>query len=245
MFHKTASLLPWLRGRGIQGPPTSGPEPWAHRGSVGTVEGVSTPDPELAAAAAPWARRSWAGAYALLALALVWVVLSWAGVVVVVGSIVVPIWAAAPALLLAGTAARMGLGVFRVQRPAPEGWWRWALPTVTAGAWVLVPLTAAANGFGGPSYVVVEPAGSGGCRAVVAESSFLFAGSGTVHVAGGWGPFAPQVGRYTTDDGFRPVSTGFFSVSWDDQFGGLLSVAGALPGGSDGEGGSGLFDFDC
>lgn len=215
-----------------------------HRGSVGTVAWVSTPGPELAAVASPWARRSWAAVYALLALALVWVLLSWAGVLVVVRSTVVPVWAAAPALLLAGTAVRVGLGAFRVSRPALQGWWRWLLPTVTACAWVLVPLTAAANGFGGPSYVVAEPAGSGGCRAVVAESSFLFAGSGTVHVAGGWGPFAPQVGSYRTDDGFRPVSTGSYSVSWDDRFGGLLSVGATLPGSSGGEG-SGFFTFDC
>lgn len=180
----------------------------------------------------------------LFALALVWVVLSWAGVLVVVGSTVIPVWAAAPALVLAGTAARVGLGAYRAPRPGPECWWRWALPAGTAAAWVLVPLTAAVDGFGGPSYVVTEPAGSGGCRAVVVETSFLFAGSGTVHVVGGWGPFAPQVSRYATDDGFRPMTTGSYSVSWDHQLeSGSLSISGAFSGG-DGDWANPV-GFDC
>lgn len=242
MTAPTALLRLMVRGR--QHPQPGGEISTAHRRPVGTVERVSTPEAELAAAAPPWVRRSWVAAYALLALTLVWVLLSWAGVLVVVESTVIPIWVAAPALLLAGTAARVGLGALRVPRPARQSWWRWVPPTVTAAAWVLVPLTAASNVIGGPSYVVVEPAGSGGCRAIVVESAFLFTGSGTVHVAGGWGPFAPQVGSYRTDDGLQPVSTGSYSVSWDDRSGGLLSVSGAL---SDGPGGEspGLVYFNC
>lgn len=38
------------------------------------------------------------------------------------------------------------------------------------------------------------------------------------------------------------MSTGSYSVSWDVQSGGLLSVSGVLPGSSD-EGG--LFTFGC
>ncbi len=205
---------------------------------------MSTADAKVAIVASPLARRSWLAAHGLIGLALGWVLLSWGGVLVVVGSTVVPTWAAAPALLLAGTAVRLGLRASRVPTPSPEGRWRWSLPTVTACAWVLVPLTAVANGFGGPTYVVVEPAGSGGCRAVVAESSFFLTGSGTVHVAGRWGPFAPEVGSYSTDDGFQPVSTGSYSVTWDSGSGGLLKVDGTLPGG-DPAGGSGLFAFDC
>ncbi len=190
----------------------------------------------------PWAHRSWVAAYAVLALALIWVFLSWAGVLVVVGSTVLPVWAAAPALVVAGTAIRLGLVVFRVPRPAWQGSWRWALPAVTATAWLLVPVTAVVQGVGQQAFTVAEPAGSGGCRAVVAEGGFLFAGSGSVHVAGGWGPFAPQVGSYTTDDGLMPVSTGSYGVSWDDQSGGLLSVGGVVYG--DGDGG-GSFTFGC
>lgn len=205
---------------------------------------MSAPDPGRVGVASPWARRTWVAAYAFLSLALVWVLLSWVGVLVVVGSTVVPVWAAGPVLLLTWAIVRMGLSVLRVPGPSPDSWWRWLLPTATACAWVLVPLTAAVSGFGGTSYVVVEPAGSGGCRAVVAESSFFLTGWGTVHVAGGWGPFAPQVGSYRTDDGFLPVSTGSYGVSWDDRFGGLLNVGGTLPD-ADPDRGSGLVVFDC
>lgn len=191
-----------------------------------------------------WARRAWAAAHVLLASALVGVWLSWSGVLIVVGTTVVPFWAVALVLLLGWTALRLGLGAFQVSRPSLATGWRLLLSTMTASTCLLVPLTAVASGFTGPSYVVVEPAGPGGCRVVVAEGSYFKIGSGTVHVAGGWGPFAPRVGSYSTDEGVRPVSTGSYSVSWNGRSGGFLTVDGPLLAGA-GDSGAGLFAFEC
>lgn len=156
----------WNHGPWATAPPAAVASSRTRQRPVGTVGRITIPGAERAAAPR-WAHRSWAAVCSLFAFALVWVVLSWAGVLVVVASFVVPVWAAAPALVVAGTAARVGLGAFRTPGPARQGWCRRALPAVTTTAWVLVSLTAAFDRLGGPSYVVAEPAGSGGCRAVV------------------------------------------------------------------------------
>lgn len=65
-----------------------------------------------------------------------------------------------------------------------------------------------------------------------------------MHVAGGRGPFAPQVSRYVTDDGFRPMTTGSYSASWNHQLeSGSLTVSRAFSGG-DGDKANPV-GFDC
>jgi hypothetical protein len=66
----------------------------------------------------------------------------------------------------------------------------------------------------GVRHHVLMPAGPGGCQLVVAESSFTFSGGGTVYVLGARGVLGHRVGRYTTDDGARPVEAGSYQVTW-------------------------------
>jgi len=175
----------------------------------------------------------WTAAYLVTVLALVVMLLYRAGILIVVGSHVLSTWAAAPALLVAGTGARMVLRLCRVPRPSLRRSWRWALLLITECAWLLVPLSAAFEFFGSPSYTVARPAPSAGCRVVVVETSFLFSGGGTVYVAGGWSPFARRIGSYQTDDGARPVRNGQYDVTWDkdEEGSGHLSIYDAYEGG--------------
>ncbi|MGB3763584.1 MAG: hypothetical protein WA966_10195 [Ornithinimicrobium sp.] len=202
---------------------------------------MSAADSGVAVPPSPAGRRSWNAAHGLVCVTAASVVLSWAGVLVVVGSTVVPIWVLLPALLAACTVQRVGLRAFRVPRPPRGTRWRRLLPTVTVCAWVLGPPTAALDWVGSPTYTFLEPPGSDGCRAVVVEKVGFLSGSGTVHVLGGWGPFAPRVGGYDTDEGELPVVSGAYEVSWDDGPGGQLAVFGSTLG----QGVSNYFDFDC
>lgn len=171
-----------------------------------------------------WPSRSvWLAAYLLTASSTVVLLLSWPGILIVVGSHVVSTWAAAPALLAVGTAARLVLSRARIPRPSLPHWWRGALMASTWCAWMLVPLGAAWQLVGSPSYTVARHRGAVECRVVVVESSFLFAGAGTVYVAGGWSPFAQRVGSYITDDGARPVRDDGLDVTWGDANGGRVS----------------------
>lgn len=73
----------------------------------------------------------------------------------------------------------------------------------------------------GSDAVVLSPSSTNGCRVVVQERSFLLAGSGTVLVLAADGLVARQVSRYTTDDGYRPVRAGSFSLTWTGERGHL------------------------
>ena len=77
----------------------------------------------------------------------------------------------------------------------------------------------------GSDAVVLDPASAGGCRVVVEEHSFLMSGSGTVFVLPADDLVARRVSRYTTDDGYRPVEAGSYSLTWSGERG-YLEVSG-------------------
>ena len=73
----------------------------------------------------------------------------------------------------------------------------------------------------GSTSVVVNPSSAGGCRLVVQEQSFLMGGSGAVFVLPAHGVVARRVSRYSTDDGYRPVEAGSFTLTWAGERGHL------------------------
>ncbi len=87
----------------------------------------------------------------------------------------------------------------------------------------------------GSEAMVLEPPSAGGCHVVVQEHSLLMSGSGTVFVLPAGDLVARRVSRYTTDDGYRPVGAGSYSLTWSGERG-YLEVSGsqvdpAWPGG--------------
>jgi hypothetical protein len=61
---------------------------------------------------------------------------------------------------------------------------------------------------------------------VVEEHSFLMGGSGAVFVLPADGVVARRVSRYSTDDGYRPVDAGSFTLTWAGERG-HLEVSGS------------------
>lgn len=103
-------------------------------------------------------------------------------------------------------------------------------PVLVLGGWALVaglatPLVLV--GAVGTEVRVLGPASPGGCRAVVDESTFLMAGSGSVHVLEPWSPVAWRESRWTADDGYRAVEGGTWALSWTGRDG-LLEVDGGV-----------------
>jgi hypothetical protein len=140
---------------------------------------------------------------------------------VVVAGRVVPGWAFSAVFLAAGA----GLGwlgrmphSFRY-RGSSAGWITGtATGRLLVAAWILTALLVVL-GVGwdavlGVRYHFLRPAGPGGCQLVVAESSFTFAGGGTVYLLGARGVLGHEVGRYTADDGYRPVGAGSYQLTW-------------------------------
>ncbi|MEU7476337.1 hypothetical protein AB0A63_10160 [Lentzea sp. NPDC042327] len=129
-----------------------------------------------------------------------------AGLVVVAGGWVVPDWAVTGALLVAA-------GLVVVVR------WRGRTPWPFRVVAVLTALATLLSGLGDTlaTYTVLPP---DGCRVVVRETSFLFAGSGDVFLTGPLG-VGTRVGSYRTDDGYLPVASGDYSFRWESGTGRL------------------------
>ncbi|MFJ3878624.1 hypothetical protein ACIPW5_14310 [Streptomyces sp. NPDC090077] len=144
-------------------------------------------------------------------------VVGWTELILVVPGWVLPHWAVAGIVLLAAVALRIGR-LARRRRPARAvaGWW-WAaftLPAVVAAAGIGL------GGVGdlGAEYRVLDPAGPGGCRAVVRENAFLVIGDGSVYAVRGFG-FALPGSSWIADDNARPVAAGDYELTWGDRSG--------------------------
>ncbi|MGW7345285.1 hypothetical protein [Streptomyces sp. NPDC054854] len=74
-------------------------------------------------------------------------------------------------------------------------------------------------------YHVLHPTGPHSCRAVVRETSFLFAGSGEVYAVGPTGIAWRPSGSWQADDGYRPIAEGTYELRWSQE-GGTLHVRG-------------------
>lgn len=74
------------------------------------------------------------------------------------------------------------------------------------------------------TYSVLDPGGPGSCRVAVREYSYMFSGSGDVYAVG-FGGLGRTVSSWTADDGLEPITTGNYSLQWEDDRA-LLSVYG-------------------
>lgn len=102
--------------------------------------------------------------------------------------------------------------------PAPRWWLLLLIPLRLAAVGATIPAAALA---GVSSSMTVVPIVSAGCETgyVVAERSFLLAGSGTVYRADGL--YVTDVARTTGDDGYHPFFDGAYTVQ---ERRGLLAV---------------------
>ncbi|MFF0445699.1 hypothetical protein ACFYT4_04615 [Streptomyces sp. NPDC004609] len=154
----------------------------------------------------------------------------WSGVLLVVAGHVIPGWTVSATLLVV-TLILMGvLAVRRRSAAGPAPSCPRARPAFVRG------LLAAAAGLGsvvgglndlGAQYHVLRPTGPGGCTAVVREESFLLAGSGAVYAVGPTGIAWRESGSWRADDGYRPVASGSYELSWS-RTGGVLVVSGTM-----------------
>jgi hypothetical protein len=174
---------------------------------------------------APLLRRA---ATCCLLLAAVTAVANVGGLVLVIAGGVLPAWAVS-AMLLAGS-----LALVLICRHAARGGSktrRNALVSLLHRLVVFgVGLSSLTGALGDLSatYHVLEPAGPNGCRAVVREYSFLFAGSGAVYAVGPSG-IGTRTSTWTTDDGYEPVADGSYQLRWEAGSGTLRLMGGIDP----------------
>ncbi|MET9227869.1 hypothetical protein [Lentzea sp. NPDC003310] len=140
-----------------------------------------------------------AGAYALAG----WMF----GLMIVAGTWVVPAWVPSAALLVVAFVVAL---VRRVRLSWPSRVVAVLTSAVALLSWV---------GDLSATYTVL-PASPDGCRVVVRESSFLFAGDGEVFLTSPFG-IGPGMGTYQTDDGYRPVTVGDYEFRWESGVGRL------------------------
>lgn len=177
---------------------------------------------------------------ALVASLVVGVVTTVVSGPLVVGDVVLRAGSQTPALALAGLVLAGTARLLRTGRPRPG-----RAPgrrAVVVGLVTAAVLTSGVVWFRdlGTTYTLLAPASPGGCRVVVGETSFLMAGSGTVHVLPPWSVVASQVSRFMADDGIEPVAQGNVELTWDGDDG-LLRLWGRPGDPVD----PGLHEVDC
>ncbi|PNH85260.1 hypothetical protein CXZ05_07020 [Arthrobacter sp. AFG20] len=174
---------------------------------------------------APLLRRA---ATCCLLLAAVTAVANLGGLVLVTPGGVLPGWAVSGMLLVAS------LALLLISRRAAGGGSRPRRNAFTALLHRLVVFGVGLSSLTGAlgdlsaTYHVLEPAGPNGCRAVVREYSFLFAGSGAVYAVGPIG-IGTRASTWTTDDGYEPVADGSYQLRWEAGSGTLRLMGGIDP----------------
>lgn len=169
----------------------------------------------------------WLEATCLL-LAAVAAMANLCGLLSVIGGTVLTFWAVSGVLLAASVVLRLvsWRSARRTASPPLAARVRLLRSILTFGV-VLVCMGAAVIDTSA-SYRVLDPPGASGCRAVVREHSFLFAGSGSVYAVG-FGGIGTRASSWTTDDGYEPVAHGFYTLRWDGDTGVLNLVGGIDP----------------
>jgi hypothetical protein len=66
----------------------------------------------------------------------------------------------------------------------------------------------------GEEYRLLPEQSADGCRIAVREYSFMFAGGGDVGIVRPGGTTVEWIGSYGADDGYKPFSSGTYSVDW-------------------------------
>ncbi|MFJ3957200.1 hypothetical protein [Arthrobacter sp. NPDC090010] len=146
-----------------------------------------------------------------------------AGLLVVIGTNVLPFWTISGILLIAYlTLLVVAYLAARGSTVPPVARSVLVFRTISISALCLLCLSGAFNDFGA-SYRVLDPPAANGCRAVVREVSFLFAGSGEVYSAWPFG-IASRTGSWTADDGYKPVAHGSYTLNWHGNEGVLHLV---------------------
>jgi hypothetical protein len=149
-----------------------------------------------------------------------------AALLLLFGETVLTLWTVSGVLLMASVTLR--LVSIRAARgsamPTPAVHVRLLRNIVTLGVF-LVCLGGAFSDMGS-SYRVLDPPAANGCRAVVREHSFLFAGSGAVYAVR-FGGIGSRTSSWTTDDGYEPVARGSYTLSWDGSDG-VLNLFGGI-----------------
>jgi hypothetical protein len=170
-------------------------------------------------------RRMVTGRAGLIVVAAMAVAAHGCGLLLIAGAHVVPGWALGAALLVAALIAgptRSSSGPAGTAATTGSPRWMRALTSLT----VVGCLVGGAADVSA-SYHLLKPAGPGGCRAVVRETAFLFAGSGAVYTGYVAGPIgaAWRGSSWTADDGYRPIADGTYELRWG-LGGGILVVSG-------------------
>jgi hypothetical protein len=165
---------------------------------------------------------------ACLALATMTAVAQLGALLLVIGGTVLTFWAASGMLLIASVTLRLvsGRAARRTDVPPFAAHFR-LLRSIVASAVCLIFLGGAFSDLGA-SYRVLDPPAANGCRAVVREFSFLFAGRGDVYAVR-FGGIGLRASSWTTDDGYEPVARGSYTLDWDGNVGVLNLIGGIDP----------------
>ncbi|WP_055688222.1 MULTISPECIES: hypothetical protein [Streptomyces] len=156
---------------------------------------------------------------------------SWSSLLLVVQGRVIPGWGVSAVLLVVSLVLQWALT--RVGRLTDASkLLRKRVKWARLGSSLLIVTAALGTTWGAVDdlisnveYRVLHPAGSGGCTAVVRETSFLVIGNGEVYAVGRTGLALSESGSWTVDDGYRPIDAGTYELSWGRE-GGHLRISG-------------------
>lgn len=165
---------------------------------------------------------------ACLALAAMAAVAHLCGLLLVIGGTVLAFWAVSGIMLAVSVVLRVVSWRAARRTAAPPIAARVRLLRSILSCGVVLVCMGAAFVDLSASYRLLEPPGRNGCRAVVREHSFLFAGGGTVYGVG-FGGIGTRASSWTTDDGYEPVADGSYTLRWDGDTGVLSLVGGVDP----------------
>ncbi|SEE29529.1 hypothetical protein SAMN04489740_1066 [Arthrobacter alpinus] len=144
------------------------------------------------------------------------------GWILVIGSHVVRTWIVSCVILVASLVLLWVRAKRRRSDSANGGIWGWTRPIVT---FLLVAAVGVGSSMGafadmGMHNFMLDPRGQDGCQLVVRESAFLMAGGGEVYTVGTAG-IGQLAGAWSTDDGYRPIEAGSYTLDWDSNVGEL------------------------
>lgn len=189
------------------------------------------PDPEISTsirpAGATWRRPAYAWTFLIAVMVLIGFATNWFTVPIVLGSLTV-VTPSLAAMLLGGATIPALVLIF--QLPASSSSWqgrigRWLLRALamlaTLLVWALIGILWVVGLVSPWSVHVLTPSGPAGCRVLVRETSFLWAGTGIVYVLPAGHVLAKPVSGYDADDGLEPVSEGMYDLSWQGTQGAL------------------------
>ncbi|WP_038462176.1 hypothetical protein [Arthrobacter sp. PAMC 25486] len=146
------------------------------------------------------------------------------GWILVIGSHVVRTWIVSCVLLVASLVLLWVRAKKRRGESANGGVWGWSRSFVI---FLLVAAVGVGSAMGaffdmGTHDFMLDPRGPDGCQLVVRESAFLMAGGGEVYTVGTAG-IGQLAGEWGTDDGYRPIEAGSYTLKWNAD-GGELTV---------------------